>query len=97
MITRQSVKMEYEVWRKGGTHPEEEDEYVDQEEADKMPPSEQVRFYKSLRNRVLRFTLMLRIAVDSGYASEDNQMAMADLRYAMVGLRSWYYARPKLH
>jgi hypothetical protein len=94
MLDRQSLQPEYRAWRNGTDLAVDESVDATPEEAALMPPQEQCEFYKRMRRRVLSFALMTRIAIDE--MVEDSN-TLADIQYAMIGLREWYYGRPKLH
>ena len=97
MLDRQSLHPAYVAWRNGtdiDVASGATEKTMSPEEADNLPPREQRKFYGKLRRRVLSFSLLARIAIEEGYETRD---VLLDLQCAMLGLREWYYGRPKVH
>jgi hypothetical protein len=95
VLDRQSLQPEYRAWRNGtDLQGNDNSDYVSPEDAERLPPREQRKFYKRMRRRVLSFALLARIAIDDDIETRDT---LLDLQCAMLGLREWYYGRPKLH
>jgi hypothetical protein len=93
VLDRQSLQPEYKAWR-SGMDLESTDDKVSPEDVEKLQPKAQREFYKRMRRRVLSFALLARIAIDDNFETRD---ALLDIQCAMLGLREWYYGRPKIH
>ena len=92
MLDRVAVQPEYRAWRMGEEVGQEIDELPTFETMDEKPPKERRRYYGIMRNKALRFGLVIRIAIDDDIL---DFAALADIQYGMVALRQWYYAKPQ--